>query len=385
VDTNTSFALHGITTTGANSEVQLATDPANTFTNATFFRLTQGFGSAGNSGNLATYAATQFPGGYTLGTSGVGVNASPSTIYGFTGYAGNVTVTNISGGNIAVGAICVAVGTFTGNGSNLTLATNSGNDLFTGNGTVAQSPKVVYSLAKDSLAPAGSSHSAVLTITGNGTPAFALYNGTQNTYTLPSSQGGNVTVISTWPGGFYTPGLLNKINTSAGNTTGSAMVNGFQSGDTQIIAVALKVTDGNATPHEPSAQEIADLVVDLNKVANQNLPSGWSVTAEPYTGAGAGNLTVDNPAAATFLTRTENDNAGGALDIAFIITGTTAAVSAETFGLNFAGEAAGPDGITSVVTTDIAAVPEPASLSMLILGGLPLIAGNRRRRRLQAA
>ena len=79
--------------------------------------------------------------------------------------------------------------------------------------------------------------SCPLTITNTGTPSPA-YIGTSN----PGGAGNSSTIALTNTGaGFYVPGLLNHIAT--GNATkGAARINGFVTGDPEIIAVSISVS-----------------------------------------------------------------------------------------------------------------------------------------------
>lgn len=223
------------------------------------------------------------------------------------------------------------------------------------------------------LGTGNSTHAAVLTITGNGSSPYNAYVGTSN----PGSHAGSSSItVSTNAPGMYVPGLLNSI--ASGNATkGAVAINGFSRTDPEIVAVALKVNDG--TVHEPTAQEINDIVADLNLSANQNLPAGWSpVLVEQFGNLTPANpsLQVSNPAAYTLLNHTNSVDGGGNLDLAFVFTPNSVA-NPQTFGLDFTNETV--DSITSVQVTDVAVVPEPASLSLLVLGSLPLL-GRRRRK-----
>jgi len=110
--------------------------------------------------------------------------------------------------------------------------------------------------------------------------------------------------------------------------------------------------------------------------ASPSLPGGATVTVEAYNGTTAGTLQHDNLAAFTLLNTFETNYGGQTLELAVLVSGVTPA-GTETFGLNFASESV--DGITAVDVTDIAVVPEPTSMSLLLLGGLPLVSRRRRR------
>jgi len=232
-----------------------------------------------------------------------------------------------------------------------------------GNGTVSGSVTV----KEVTLGGNVSTHSALLTITNTGT-ASPAYSGTSN----PGNTSGSstITVVNTETGGYYVPGLLNKIG-NATATNGAVKISGFVSNDTEIIGVALTVTDGNGT-QAPSAQELTDIIADLN--LTQSLPTGVIATVETFSA-----LQTANPGAATLLTNTNSQDGGQTLELAVVLTGT-GLTNPQTFGLNFTSETA--DGMTAVDVTDIAVVPEPASVSVLMLGGLPLL--GRRRRKVKA-
>jgi len=231
-----------------------------------------------------------------------------------------------------------------------------------GNGTV--SGQVAVREASQTLTPAVS-HSALLTITATGS-ASPAYVGTSN----PGNTSGSstITVTNTYTGGYYVPGLLNKIG-NATATDGAVKISGFVNNDTEIIAVALKVTDGNGT-QAPSSQELADIIADLNLTVDQSLPTGVVATVESFSGSVTGTLQHDNPGAYTLLTNTNSHDGGQTLELAVVLTGT-GLTNPQTFGLNFTSETA--DGMTAVDVTDIAVVPEPASMSLLFLAGLPLL------------
>jgi len=211
-------------------------------------------------------------------------------------------------------------------------------------------------------------HSALLTITANATSigGYAQYLGTQNP---GGTSGGNITMAGA--AGVYAPGALNTITSNG--TKGYAIINGFANGDQQIVAAAIQVTDaGNASFHDlaGNATELADLITDLQ--ASPALSGVSGLTVESFAA-----LQNTNAAAANLLAEQNSNNGGNPLDIAFLFTGSTPA-NPEALGLDLNSESV--DGITAAEVTDIVVVPEPASMGLLLLGGLPLLAGRRRTR-----
>jgi len=231
-----------------------------------------------------------------------------------------------------------------------------------GNGT-AVNASLVSGLGRPwGIAVTASANSALLTITATGT-ATPAYTGAGNA--------SSITVTNTGVG-YYVPGLLNHITANGGN--GSVKITGFANNDPEIIAVALSVTDGNGT-HAPTAQELTDIITDLN--AGQSLATGvTSATVEAFSGNTTGTLQHDNASAYNLLNTSETTAGGGTLDLAVLVTGTTL-TSPQTFGIDFSSETA--DGMSAVDVTDIAVVPEPATLSLLAVGSFGLLARRRRR------
>lgn len=299
-------------------------------------------------------------------------------VYGFGQTAGNLASDAKAGSTGAAGSTTQAVygaplevirGTFTGSAPTFTsTVVDTGNVFVTHSGYGTEAPTLAFSTVT---IPPGPAHAALLTITASGTAAPA-YIGTSNPGATANAT--TITVVNTGTGS-YIPGLLNGI--AVGNASnGAVQITGFTGNDAEIIAVAISVSDvGNATLHTPSAQEISDIIADLN--ANPALPGGTMATVESFNGTVTGTLQYDNPAAYALLNTVESNYSGQPLELAVLVSGT-GLTSPQTFGLNFTTENA--DGMTAVDVTDIAVVPEPVSMSLLLLGGIPMVWRRRRRR-----
>ncbi len=152
----------------------------------------------------------------------------------------------------------------------------------------------------------------------------------------------------------YVPGFANAVNNGTGNTTDFTAISGFAAGDQEVYALKLKV--GAATP---TSTQISSIVADI--------------TGETGTGAS----TVANLL---------SPSAGLATQIAALFPGydlmlTVTTGSATPFlGFDFTQET----NVAGVVVTDIAAVPEPASAAVLLLGASSLLMGRRKRTTIQA-
>jgi hypothetical protein len=145
-------------------------------------------------------------------------------------------------------------------------------------------------------------------------------------------------------GGSYMAGFI--YNLTAGTTAGNVQTAGFTGTDTNIYLLNIKVAGS-----DPTLAQENTIIADINNVAAGNTGVVASLVAANLTSLGGVvsawdiELTLANPAAQNGV-----------------------------FGFNFAGET----NVSGVTVTDIAAVPEPATAGLLLVGGLGLLARRRR-------
>ena len=97
--------------------------------------------------------------------------------------------------------------------------------------------------------------------------------------------------------------------------------------------------------------------------------------AEPFSGTTAGTLQYDDPSAYSLLRSAAGPNS---YYLAVLVSGLSPA-SLQTFGVDLGYQTM--DGITQVEVDGIGVVqfPEPASMGLLLLGGLPVMLRRRRK------
>jgi len=282
--------------------------------------LVSGFGQT--AGNLTALAYSDIP--HTTGLiNGV------QEVYG--NYAGNYA-----------GMVEVANGTYTGTPPAFTASTtyDTAQVLSDLNGDV-----VSANTAETTVTLPQPPHTALLTITATSSSSLPAYLGTGN----PGGAANASTITLSHSGtGKYVPGMLNDITTN--QSQGAVVINGFVNNDTEIIAAALTVTDGNGT-QAPTAQELSDIIADLNKTVNQTLPNGATATVEAYAGT-SNSLQSSNADVYDLLNYTDGINGGQPLELAVMVKGVSPQ-SIQTFGMDFSNETA--DDMTAVNVTDIGA------------------------------
>ena len=149
--------------------------------------------------------------------------------------------------------------------------------------------------------------------------------------------------------GSYTPGFAN-VNTTGGIATGYVETSGFSpASDTEVYAIKL---DQNGTALSPTDAQVQTIVNDINAFSASDGVVASRV-ADSSTLSRAGNF--------------------GTYDILLTSNNTVAAQDILTF--NFAND----PNVAGLTVTNIAAIPEPASLAIVTAGAVGLLTVRRRR------
>jgi hypothetical protein len=152
------------------------------------------------------------------------------------------------------------------------------------------------------------------------------------------------------------PGYLNSVTGgSATQSIGGASITQFAFGQTELVALALHVSDSAGPSHSLSSlndPELATVVADINAV---------SLTAYAYNAAPANLAPLQS-----LLTAGEITNGGQPFDILLVTNNTLGTGRGPRLELNFATEASQINDITSISVTDIGAIPEPSALLCLL-------------------
>jgi hypothetical protein len=165
------------------------------------------------------------------------------------------------------------------------------------------------------------------------------------------------------------PGYLNQMSggINGGATGAVGILNPY--GNTELVALAIHVTDNAGDSHSLSSggdPALADIVSDLNISAAY---FGEGMTAYAFGGA-----PQEYSGQVAALSAGETANRGQPFDILlvenfspFIPHGFL------NWNMDFSGEIGNADGITALSITDVGAIPEPAAGSLVILLGAALL------------
>jgi hypothetical protein len=156
------------------------------------------------------------------------------------------------------------------------------------------------------------------------------------------------------------PGYLNAVaGGGSGQTFGEVSITSFGVGQTELIALALHVTDSTGPSHPLSSLNdpaLASIVSDLNATAGG---SPIPMTAYAYNSTPSDFAPLQN-----LLTAGEAANGGQPFDILLVTNNPI--VGGPWLQVVFNGELAQLNGITSIGVTDIGAIPEPSGLLCLL-------------------
>jgi fibronectin-binding autotransporter adhesin len=184
----------------------------------------------------------------------------------------------------------------------------------------------------------------------------------------PGVHTGSVITLTGAGGGNYNPGYLNNVTANGNN--GYVQINNFSNGDSQIAALSITV-NGSA----PTAAQLAEILSDLGANAE-------AFATNSANGSFATALQTSNPGAYNALMAGDVNFATDPFQIALLNPSGLTPGSPAYLAMDFSNEIDAGNSISNVVVTNIAAIPEPAGLSLVGLAAAATL--TRRRRKIGA-
>jgi hypothetical protein len=253
------------------------------------------------------------------------------------------------------------------------MARASANVFITNSGTGSEAAGVVLSLQTLGGSPPPPSGGPVITLTSSTASQGTLPQLTNNSSPsahqgkFSSSNSTNVLTV-TGPGtGNYVAAFANTINNGNGDGNDYVQVNGFNPAKDAPEVYALKLDLGGTYLNPANSANTSVIAAIINDINNANSSTFGANIASTVSGIFAPVFSGYD----VLLTFPSG-----------YITGLTPGTPAEVdFGFDFTGYSDTTAGIAtgSLTTTDIGVIPEPASIGMMMLGGLGLL-GRRKRK-----